>query len=419
MKKRKVRILSGGGGSRSTGKSCALDTNVILNLIQDLTNVTVKKNCHREGVSPWRSRQKSSVLDWIATRSTTALNDAGGRAGFLFGWSLKSHVQPLWMALSAFTMAEILLSLTIIGVVAAITLPSLTGNINERTWNTQRKALYARFSQAISLMPALNGYGTLTEGDSSTSAVDTAAETFITAGLSKVLKMTNICDSEHLSDCGLPDKITPHSGSVITPFPADFGALNSTMLHATHESFSHSMLNTKAAAFETQNGESVAVYYNPNCVSELSPSVWWDPIQNRVCANFIYDLNGKKGPNTYGKDIGFITVLYSVDSVVVAPLVHSRNATAAPLVASGSNSLTASKACTQLDENYRLPTKEEAGAMFVNQNLIGSINQEHYWTSSLSLSNNESRGWAQSLWTGARLMLDRTQTKQVRCVKRD
>ena len=66
----------------------------------------------------------------------------------------------------AFTMAEILLSLTIIGVVAAITLPSLTGNINERTWNTQRKALYARFSQAIALMPALNGYGTLTENES-------------------------------------------------------------------------------------------------------------------------------------------------------------------------------------------------------------------------------------------------------------
>ena len=78
----------------------------------------------------------------------------------------------------AFTMAEILLSLTIIGVVAAITLPSLTGNINERTWNTQRKALYARFSQAIALMPSLNGYGTLTEESSSGAgdAVDTAAD---------------------------------------------------------------------------------------------------------------------------------------------------------------------------------------------------------------------------------------------------
>ena len=62
---------------------------------------------------------------------------------------------------NGFTMAEILLSLTIIGVVAAITLPSLTGNINERTWNTQRKALYARMSQAIALMPALNGFGTV------------------------------------------------------------------------------------------------------------------------------------------------------------------------------------------------------------------------------------------------------------------
>ena len=59
----------------------------------------------------------------------------------------------------AFTMAEILISLTIIGVIAAITLPSLQANINEKTWATQRKALYNRMSQAISLMDSLNGYG--------------------------------------------------------------------------------------------------------------------------------------------------------------------------------------------------------------------------------------------------------------------
>ena len=447
MKKQSVSILSGGGGPAEPVPYLVPSDWTTRNLREkaeptaerhpqsdsneNLTNEVLvpsdwsTKNpyCHSELVSESvpRYERVSNIGQTLNPSCSTREKRHREKRGFRLVPLLARAVpgDNLSSLRAAFTMAEILLSLTIIGVVAAITLPSLTGNINERTWNTQRKALYARFSQAISLMPALNGYGTLTEGDSSTSAVDTAAETFITAGLSKVLKMTNICDSEHLSDCGLPDKITPHTGSVITPFPADFGALNSTMLNASYTSFSYSMLNTKAAAFETQNGESVAVYYNPNCVSELSPSVWWDPIQNRVCANFIYDLNGKKGPNTYGKDIGFITVLYSVDSVVVAPLVHSRNATAAPLVASGSSSLTASKSCTQLDANYRLPTKEEAGAMFVNQNLIGSINEEHYWTSSLSLSNNESRGWAQSLWTGARLMLDRTQTKQVRCVKRD
>ena len=55
----------------------------------------------------------------------------------------------------AFTMAEILISLTIIGVIAAITPPALKASINKSTWNTQRKALYTRISQAISMMGSL------------------------------------------------------------------------------------------------------------------------------------------------------------------------------------------------------------------------------------------------------------------------
>ena len=170
-------------------------------------------------------------------------------------------------------MAEILLSLTIIGVVAAITLPSLTGNINERTWNTQRKALYARMSQAISLMPSLNGFGTFTEGDSSTSAVDTAAETFVSNGLAKVLKINNICDYEHLEDCGFASNIIATTGSkAFSSFP--------TTLYEFNDSFSKSNTyvsktdNTKAAAFETVNGESLIVYYNPRCISD--PKSTWE-----------------------------------------------------------------------------------------------------------------------------------------------
>ena len=33
------------------------------------------------------------------------------------------------------------------------------------------------------------------------------------------------------------------------------------------------------------------------------------------CVNFIYDLNGKKGPNTMGKDMGFMTMLYPFDFI--------------------------------------------------------------------------------------------------------
>ncbi len=163
-----------------------------------------------------------------------------------------------------FTMAEILLSLTIIGVVAAITLPSLTGNINERTWNTQRKALYARFSQAIALMPALNGYGTLTEDSSSgaSDAVDTAAETFVTSGLSKVMKINNICDNEHLEDCGIVSKVIALDGTVAySSLPENMNVYNDTFNYV-------SVLTPVVAGFETANGESVAVYYNPKCSVE-------------------------------------------------------------------------------------------------------------------------------------------------------
>ena len=267
-------------------------------------------------------------------------------------------------------MAEILLSLTIIGVVAAITLPSLTGNINERTWNTQRKALHARMSQAIALMPALNGYGTMTEATSSASAVDNAAETFITAGLSKVLKINNICDNEHLEDCGFSNKYTDGAASQQN-IPKDIKSLNTGIITV---SAAIPVQNTKAAAFETANGESILTFYNPNCTSKdvfataynndgtASPGNWaGESVKHQVCANFIYDLNGTKGPNTVGKDIGTLTVFYSADPTVVMPMY--------PRAVSGTKTQTeASSACRELDGGqYRLPNIEEAIAVYYNR----------------------------------------------------
>jgi len=282
-------------------------------------------------------------------------------------------------------MAEILLSLTIIGVVAAITLPSLTGNINERTWNTQRKALYARFSQAIALMPALNGYGTLTEESSAgaSDAVDTAAETFVTDGLSKVMKINNICDSDHLEDCGIVSKITT-LGGLTWNTPTKMSELNDQMVGSRSTAVDKmSLLDTKAAAFETQNGESILVFYNPRCVSSFNESAWGAGgvyIANKVCANFVYDLNGNKGPNTVGKDIGFMTAMYPSDVKVAAPY---------PAVNPLSGNYTpsdGSKACTAFDADYRMPNLEEVTSMQVNKNLLKGSSVEFtansYWSSS-------------------------------------
>ena len=169
----------------------------------------------------------------------------------------------------AFTMAEILISLTIIGVIAAITLPSLRANINESAWATQRKALYSRMSQALSMLPSLNGYGSVVgrhgSGNEGPNGMvityDDAAKTFLTKGLSTVLKINNICDSEHLTDCGFPSSIKKINGkgkieiSSISTFMGLHGIFYS-------QGYYHDTFYGSAGAFETANGESILVHYN-------------------------------------------------------------------------------------------------------------------------------------------------------------
>ncbi len=320
----------------------------------------------------------------------------------------------------AFTMAEILLSLTIIGVVAAITLPSLMANINERTWNTQRKALYARISQAIAMMPQLNGYGeyegTNTDG-SVTATKDTAAEAFLTEGLSKVLKINNICDADHLADCGIAASYTNMQGST-NAWPTKLSELNS-MFTTTHETDSGSKytnpqknIDTRAAAFETQNGESIALFYNPYCTADTeSGANGAHYSQPKMCANFIYDLNGNKGPNTVGKDIGFVTALYPVETNVVAPM---------PLAAN-SGYLTHSAAktiCTTQDSTSRLPNRDELSAMFYNKELIGGLT-DITWASTVYSVGESGSAWFQYMISGRRGATPVASYKRfVRCVKR-
>ena len=304
-----------------------------------------------------------------------------------------------------FTMAEILLSLTIIGVVAAITLPSLTGNINERTWNTQRKALYARMSQAISLMPALNGYG----------SAGNATETFITAGLAKVLKINNICDNEHLKDCGVVTSFTNMVGSQTT-MPTTLYELSSWFKSVEYSGSSYSTTDTKAAAFETQNGESIIAFYNQSCRTEylnqenltILGNVFGFP-QSNMCVNFIYDLNGNKGPNTVGKDIGIITVFNATDSSVVAPVPSSSGN------AGSAQWANAAKLCTNSDSETRLPNIDELSAMLINKDIVNLSADSGLWSGTVS---NSERAWDVYTIYGRRASAEKSNSYAVRCVRR-
>ena len=345
-----------------------------------------------------------------------------------------THVNRLYLQRIAFTMAEILLSLTIIGVVAAITLPSLTGNINERTWEAQRKALYNRLAQALKMMPSLNGYGTYTYTTTNNNVsvtADTAAIAFVTDGLSKVLKLNQVCDSTNLQKCGLPEMfVKPYNISSKTNFPTNMKTLNTYFTDSQYNPQYY--INTKAAGFETKNGESVAVFYNPFCTSKDAFFAAMNTGSNAeyfaarkfhftlpyVCANFIYDLNGKKGPNKPGFDIGVITALYSSDSVIVAPqpnLITLR---------SGSypfkTHTQAFNICKTYD-NSRLPTLEEMTALAYNWKLFlyqDAMSANWHTNTREKIPNlSDSSHWTINPKTGyAGIMIDSIENKYL-CVK--
>ncbi len=329
-----------------------------------------------------------------------------------------THVTLLTCKRYAFTMAEILLSLTIIGVVAAITLPSLMANINERTWNTQRKALYARMSQAIAMMPQIAGYGTLTETtdeDGSTTVTDTATESFLTEGLSKVLKINNICDNAHLQDCGIQASYTDMLGSQKT-LPTTLYGLNAWFRSIAYSGSSYSTMDTKAAAFETQNGESIVAYYNHSCkyeyLNEVSLSQYGNVFgfpQATMCVNFLYDLNGNKGPNTIGKDMGFITSFNSNDPIVVAPM-PSSSANAGTSAWAGAASL-----CTAQNPESRIPNIDELSAMLINKDLTNLTVSAAFWSGS---GFSADRVLLVNTGYGTRASDHKSDVHSVRCVKR-
>lgn len=211
-----------------------------------------------------------------------------------------------------------------------------------------------------------------------------------------------------------------------------FTITNSTTLHGLNEFFSNatyggqtfSTLNTNASAFETQNGESIIAYYNPSCTTEYisneqlssSGNTFGFP-QKTMCVNFIYDLNGNKGPNTVGKDIGFITVFNATDSIVVAPMPSSVN-NATFEGSSDINWANAAKACTQMDSETRLPNIDELSAMLINKDIVNLTGSSGLLWSSTVFSTKPTQAWQVFFTKGVRDTENKVLARQVRCVKR-
>ena len=181
----------------------------------------------------------------------------------------------------AFTLAEVLITLAIIGVVAAITIPSLVKNYNEKAWSTAQDVFTKRLEVATRQMNTeekLAGYS---------NTMDFVNE------LKKYIKITRVCDNNNITKCFNKEVIWNEGED-----PIDM----STIRNAA--SLGQEDWDTDTVAVQFANGVNAIIAYNPNTTQE--------PFNNQFSATsnsmaILYDVSGNKNPNMNGKDIAHNT----------------------------------------------------------------------------------------------------------------
>lgn len=181
----------------------------------------------------------------------------------------------------AFTLAEILITLGIIGVVAALTIPSLIVKYQDKVLINQTKKAYSVFQNGLALASQDNG----TPGDNSlTFPKDQTSDTVI-KNFSKYFNGAQVCINRNQNGCSqyyyetLPD----------TPKYNNSGEVMSSVAS------SPVLILSDGAIFEISSNRT-------GCENTRYTGVNYD-YYSAICANVTMDVNGVKGPNQYGRDV--------------------------------------------------------------------------------------------------------------------
>ena len=224
------------------------------------------------------------------------------RASFGGGGNLKPACRELFRGITpnkkfAFTLAEVLITLVVIGVVAALTMPTLLKNIAERSNSEAQANLAQKITKSMDLMRADGGL------ERTYNSTDEFVDEF-----SKYIKISTRCDADHIADCWPTKTVTTSDGKTFDVSKAKTGKnLN--------------LIDNKSnnVGIILADGATLILTYNPNAGiigdgDTVTPSFADLPIgfgRTKKFAyttsvtdpiDFVMDVNGFKGPNSEARN---------------------------------------------------------------------------------------------------------------------
>lgn len=177
-----------------------------------------------------------------------------------------------------FTLAEVLITLGIIGIVAAMTIPTLLTKIQEKRYQSQYKKIFSELNQAVKL---------LDEEDSlPASTCASFDDTCFKDLVSSKLKVADSCYASAPNKC-------QEKSSFLN---------KQTFYYKTN-------INAKWPIITTLSGYSVKFrFHRAGCVLVADAATAWAGTL-RNCGWVQVDVNGKGKPNVVGKDIFFLSLM--------------------------------------------------------------------------------------------------------------
>ena len=194
---------------------------------------------------------------------------------------------------AGFTLAEVLITLGIIGIVAAMTLPTLNQAINKKVRAEQTRTVKYKFTKATEKMNSLGLIGPYASTDA-----------FVDE-LQKHLKIMKRCDSSHLRECWPYDEVDLGNGKTWDISKTKTGK-NLKMQDSDSADYS-----SNNVGIVTADGTPMILSYNKKCeaLDPVKQYTWstsdGKPVTNATagCVAAVFEINGGAKPNRYGDDV--------------------------------------------------------------------------------------------------------------------
>ena len=191
----------------------------------------------------------------------------------------------------AFTLAEVLITLGIIGVVAAITMPVLLSNVQDRVKQKRVENIKQKLSKVtdkMAVQSGLIGYG------------DTMS---FVQEMSKHMKLAKICDNNHISDCWPTEEVTLNDEGKTWEISKTKNAKTLKIDKDKQNSWADTV------GIVTADGVPMILSYKKDCDFNVDESgLKFDngsAMSNSVgCLSGVFDWNGGKNPNKLAKITG-------------------------------------------------------------------------------------------------------------------